>query len=92
MPALPSNKYQLKTLHQEIDLFDRKIAHLLNFTPFLTPLDRKTAAGKMIAKRALLVKNAKLMAAEGIPFEDSDLPRSFREPVDGEVAVAAVQD
>ena len=88
MPTLPSNKYQLKTLHQEIDLFDRKIAHLLKYEAFPSNAERDAAAGKMAAKRELLVRNARQMAADGITFAPADLPRSLRDAETPEVAVS----
>src|SRR5579863_8695953 len=33
-PASPQNKYFLRDLHHEIDLYDRKLAYLSNFAEF----------------------------------------------------------
>ena len=79
MATLPAGKYQLKQLHQEIALFDRKLAHLLKYEVFRSDAERDAAAGKMNAKRALLVRNAQQMISEGITFESSEVPRSLRE-------------
>jgi hypothetical protein len=85
-PAKVQDKHFLKTVHQEIDLFDRKLAHLNRFEVFASDADRDTAARKMNSKRELLVRTARKLAGEGIEFKDSDLPRSFR----GVVAVPAL--
>ncbi len=72
------DKYYLKTLHEEIDLFDRKLAHMQKYDIFATEAERLSAANKLNAKRELLAKTARLMASEGIEYKPSDLPRSFR--------------
>ena len=77
--ATPAHdKYYLKTLHEEIDLFDRKLAHMLKYDSFATEADRVASANKMNAKRELLARTARQLASEGIEFKPSDLPRSFR--------------
>jgi hypothetical protein len=78
MATLLPGKYQLKTLHEEIDLFDRKLAHLLRYEEFASDADRKVAARSLTTKRETLVRAAKQMASEGIEYSDADLPRSFR--------------
>ena len=77
-PIPQRDKYFLRDLHQEIDLYDRKLAYLDNFGEFASPADRDDAAGKLLAKRAPLEKAALELAASGIEFEEKDLPRSFR--------------
>ncbi len=79
MAVIAHNKYTLKTLHDEIDLFDRKLAHMLKYESFATDAARKSSASKLQAKRDLLARTARQMAEEGIEFKPSDLPRSFRE-------------
>ena len=77
--ATPTHdKYYLKTLHDEIDLFDRKLAHLLKYDTFATDAERTASAGKLNAKRELLARTARQLASEGIAFKPSELPRSFR--------------
>jgi hypothetical protein len=76
-PAVES-KYYLKSVHAEIDLFDRRIAHLLKYDTFENDAARAAAARKLTLKREPLVQTAKRLAAEGIEFKDSELPRSFR--------------
>jgi hypothetical protein len=77
-PAPQRDKYFLRDLHQEIDLYDRKLAYLDNYGEFASPADRDDAAGKLQAKRVALEKTALELAASGIEFEEKDLPRSFR--------------
>ena len=77
--ATPAHdKYYLKTLHDEIDLYDRKLAHLQKYDSFPTEAERATATNKMTAKRELLAKTARQLVSEGIEFKPADLPRSFR--------------
>ena len=78
MPVIPSGKYQLRSLHEEIDLFDRKLAHLKNHETFASEDARSESIGKMSAKRNLLVRKAQQMIEEGIEFKSSELPRSLR--------------
>ena len=72
------DKYYLKTLHEEIDLFDRKLAHMLKYDSFATDAERVSATNKLNSKRELLVKAARQLANDGIEYKPSDLPRSFR--------------
>ncbi len=88
MANIVENKYYLKTVHEEIGLFDRKLAHLLKYDVFETTEAREAATRKLTRKRELLVETAKRMAAEGIEFKPSDLPRSIL-PEGMEVPVAA---
>jgi hypothetical protein len=77
-PALRRDKYSLRELHQEIDLYDRKLAHLAKFAEFASCTDREEARSKMLAKRAPLEKTALKLVAAGVEYEEKDLPRSFR--------------
>lgn len=81
------SKYYLKSVHAEIDLFDRRLAHLLKYDVFETEAARAAAVRKLTLKREPLVQTAKRLAAEGVEFKDSELPRSFRP--DGEPAPVA---
>jgi hypothetical protein len=76
-PAVES-KYHLKTIHAEIDLYDRRLAHLLKFEVFATEAARAAATRKLTLKRDPLVVTAKRLASEGVEFKESELPRSFR--------------
>jgi hypothetical protein len=82
MPIIPSGKYQLKSLHEEIDLFDRKLAHLHRFETFATEADRNATAEKLSAKRNLLVRKAQQMIDEGIEFSETERPKSLRSETD----------
>ena len=75
---VPHDKYFLKSLHQEIDLYDRKLAHLEKYAEFDSTADREGAESKLLAKRASLAETAKQLAADGVEFQRSELPRSFR--------------
>jgi hypothetical protein len=77
-PTAIESKYQLKTLHADIDLFDRRLAHLLKYEVFATEAARAAAARKITLKRDALVITAKRLAAEGVEYKESELPRSFR--------------
>jgi hypothetical protein len=72
------SKYHLKSVHAEIDLYDRRLAHLLKYEVFETEAARAAAARKLTLKRDPLVATAKRLAAEGVEFKESELPRSFR--------------
>lgn len=78
----PTDKYFLKSLHQEIDLYDRKLAYLNKYGEYATAEDRELAESKLLQKRAALEKTAKELAAAGVEFSAADLPRSFRAQVD----------
>ena len=71
------NKYYLKTLHEEIGLLDRKIAHLLKYESFATDKERNAAASKLSVKREQLVRTAQEMVTAGIEFKPSEQPRSL---------------
>jgi len=74
----PSDKYFLRSLHQEIDFYDRKIAYVNKYVDFANSDDRDEAEGKLRQKRAALERTAKELAAAGVEFSVADLPRSFR--------------
>jgi hypothetical protein len=75
---VPHDKYFLRSLHQEIDFYDRKLADLEKYVQFPTTADREGAENKLLAKRASLAETAKRLAADGVEFNPADLPRSFR--------------
>jgi hypothetical protein len=81
MTSTPSieGKYQLKSIHAEIDLLDRRLAHLEKYdNTFATDSAKAAAARKLMLKRKPLEESARRMAAEGVEFSESELPRSFR--------------
>jgi hypothetical protein len=79
MQMKPDSKYALKDLHEEIDLFDRKIAYCQNYEKFDTEQARAAGLHKLITKRETLVKTALAMASRGIECDPKYLPRSFKE-------------
>lgn len=89
MAAVIPDKYHLKSIHEEIGLFDRKLAHLINFEKFESEGERDEAARKMRLKRESLVKTALRLVAEGVEFKPSDLPRSMRSEDELEAPAAA---
>lgn len=72
------DKYFLRDLHQEIDLYDRKLAYLDKYVEFSSAADRQQAEKKLLASRSPLEKTALELAASGVEYEEKDLPRSFR--------------
>lgn len=77
-PAPPRDKYFLRSLHQEIDLYDRKLAYLDQYMVFASLAERGEAEKKMLTRRATLVKTARELASAGVEFSPAELPRSFR--------------
>jgi len=75
---VPHDKYFLRSLHQEIDLYDRKLSYLEKYAQFDSTADREGAESKLLSKRASLAETAKQLVAEGVEFNAADLPRSFR--------------
>ena len=72
------DKYFLKSLHQEIDFYDRKIAYLDKYVWFALPADRKKAEGRLLSKRSPLAETARQLVADGVEFNPAELPRSLR--------------
>ena len=71
------DKYYLKTLHEEIGLLDRKLAHLLKYETFPSDKERNAAASKLSVKRGQLVRTVEEMVTAGIEFKPSEQPRSL---------------
>jgi hypothetical protein len=80
-------KVRLKMLHEEIDLFDRKLAHVMKYDVFPSETERNAAVRKLSLKRDALVAKAKALTDDGTEFKPNDLPRSFR-PKDARVEAA----
>ncbi len=79
MPVKPDSKYALQDLYAEIDLFDRKINHSQKYPSFASDQERVNQVGKLMNKRAALVKSATAMAGRGVECDPKYLPRSLRE-------------
>lgn len=88
MATAPTGKYYLRSIHEEIGLFDRKLAHLEKYETFGSDEEREQAVRKMATKRKALVTIAERLVAEGVEFDASELPKSLR-PAGSEVAPAA---
>ena len=80
MLVRPDNKFALRELYEEIDLFDRKITHCQVHEKFGSEEARASALKKLIANRETLVKTARAMASRGVECDPKYLPRSFKEP------------
>jgi hypothetical protein len=78
MPAIADSKYALKDLHEQIDLFDRKIAYCRDHEKFDSEQARTSALQKLVTKRESLVKAALAMASRGVECDPKYLPRSFK--------------
>ncbi|WP_035350317.1 hypothetical protein [Edaphobacter aggregans] len=65
-----SNKYTIKSLEEEISLFERKLAHLHKFESFPSDADRDIAAAKLSAKRDRLIRTVRDLT-EGVPSPDA---------------------
>lgn len=88
MRTVVQDKYFLRDLHREIDLYDRKLIHMLKHEVFATDALRDVATRKLATKRESLAATARSLAASGIEFHEHELPRSFRP--EGAVELAAV--
>jgi hypothetical protein len=88
MAAHPANRYHLKDVHQEIDLYDRKISHCKTYETFATEGARADAVRKLETKRGTLVKAAAELVSKGVEFDPKDLPRSYKK----EMSEGAVQE
>jgi hypothetical protein len=74
----PLSKYDLRDLHREIDLFDRKIAHCHSHERFESEEARSAALQKLITARENLVTAAVDAVNSGIECDPKYLPRSFK--------------
>ena len=84
---VPHDKYFLRSLHQEIDLYDRKLAYLKKYAVFASPADREEAEKRLLAKRAPLAETARKLVVDGVEFNAADLPRSFRSLENGSIGI-----
>lgn len=74
----PPTKYELRELHRQIDLYDRKIAACESFEKFDSEMERASSRQKLVNKRERLVKSARVMENLGVEYDPAQLPRSFR--------------
>lgn len=82
-PGKVQDKYFLKSLHEEIDFYDRKLAHMAKYERFASETERKTAISKVETRRGTLARTARKLMGDGIEFQISNLPRSFRPQPEG---------
>lgn len=78
MQIKPNNRFALRDLHKEIDLFDRKIAYCQGNEKFDSETERQSALQKLVTRRETLVKAALDAVSRGIESEPEYLPRSFK--------------
>jgi hypothetical protein len=71
--APSSNKYLLKSIEEDIELFDRKLAHLHKFEIFQNEDDRMVAAGKLSSKRERLLRTLRELT-DPAPVLDASAP------------------
>jgi hypothetical protein len=77
MEAKAYSQYDLKDLHQAIDLMDRKINYCNTLETFESQAAREAHLRKLSTKRASLVKSAQNLDALGVRCDPKFLPRSF---------------
>lgn len=77
-PSFGNNKCTLRSLHQEIDLLDRKLAHMARYDLSPAGPARDAVEHKLVQQREKIEKKARQMMVDGVSYIDSDLPRSFR--------------
>ena len=78
--TLPRDKYFLRSIQEDIALYDRKLAHLIKYESFASEKERNTAAAKIAVKRGQLIRHAQQLAEEGIEYEPSKIAQPLRSP------------
>jgi hypothetical protein len=78
MSNRPPTKYDLKDLHRQIALYDRKIAACESFEKFDSDVARENSRQKLVTKRERLVKSATAMKELGVEYDATQLPRSLK--------------
>ena len=74
------DKYFLKDLLREIDLYDRKIEHLRHHAQFESEPERERALRTATTRRDNLTVTARKLMAEGILYDPMGLPASMMSP------------
>ncbi|WP_263410486.1 hypothetical protein [Terriglobus tenax] len=74
------DKYFLKDLLREIDLYDRKLEHLRHHAPFDSEPERDRAVRSATTRRDNLTITARKLMAEGIAYDPEVLPVSMMTP------------
>lgn len=75
MSTTAPSKYYIKSLEDEIGLFDRKLAHLLKFESFATEKERNAAAGRLTTKRERLIETIRELTEGKAPEAESAAPK-----------------
>ena len=78
MAIIVENKYYLRSVHEEIGLIERKLAHTSKYGGFESDDLRDAATRKLNKRREVLILTAKRLAEAGIEFKPSELPRSMQ--------------
>jgi hypothetical protein len=79
MATVVENKYYLRSVHEEIGLIERKLAHDSKYGGETSDDTRDAANRKLNKRHETLVATARRLAAAGIEFKPSELPRSMQE-------------
>lgn len=74
------DKYFLKDLLREIDLYDRKIEYLRHHAQFESEPERERALRTATTRRDNLTVTARKLMAEGIMYDPMGLPASMMTP------------
>ena len=77
-PVEMPGRYYLKSVHEDIALCDRKLAHMEKYETYASAEARDTAIAKMTTKRAKLAKTAQKLVDDGVEYLPSELPHSMR--------------
>jgi hypothetical protein len=81
MAIVVENKYYLRSVHEEISLIERKLAHASNYGGFENDNLRDAATRKLNKRRETLIVTARRLAEAGVEFKPSELPRSMQPDV-----------
>lgn len=80
MRSVAQDKYALRDLHREIDLLDRKLAHVQKYEAFDSEEERNAAVRKITIRRDQHVVLAQSLIGLGIEYHPSEVPVSLRTP------------
>ena len=77
-PVEMPGRYYLKSIHEDIALCDRKLAHMEKYETYASAEARAAAIAKMTTKRAKLAKTAQKLVDDGVEYLPSEVPASLR--------------
>ena len=78
-PFVP-NKYLVRSIEEEISLFDRKLAHLHNFETFSSEEERIAATGRLSAKRDRLLRTLRNLTEPAPPISSQSTQKKMKKP------------